>query len=38
MGFKYFNDKFKNDEYVNAFIYRGYRDAINSYNGALGKL
>ena len=38
MGVKYFNDKFKNDEYVNAVIYRGYRDAINSYNGALAKL
>lgn len=38
MGVKYFDNKFKNDEYVNAIIYRGIRDAINSYNGALGKL
>ena len=39
MGVEYFNEKFGiNNAYVNAVIFRGIDEAINSYNGELGKL
>jgi len=39
MGFEYFNEKFgKNNPYVNSVIFTGFDEAINSYNGELGKL
>ena len=39
MGFEYFNEKFgKKNPYVNSVIFRGIDEAINSYNGELGKL
>lgn len=39
MGFKYFEEKFgNNNPYVNSVIFTGYEEAINSYNGELGKL
>lgn len=39
MGFEYFNEKFgKNNPYVNSVIFTGFEEAINSYNGELGKL
>ena len=39
MGFAYFNEKFGNkNPYVNSVIFKGIDEAINSYNGELGKL
>ena len=39
MGVDYFNEKFGiNNPYVDAVIFRGIDEAINSYNGELGKL
>ena len=39
MGVEYFDEKFGiNNPYVNAVIFRGIDEGINSYNGELGKL
>ena len=39
MGFEYYNETFgTSNRYVDAVIIEGYKKAINSYNGALGKL
>tara|TARA_R100001082_G_scaffold97029_2_gene64782 strand:+ start:2309 stop:5533 length:3225 start_codon:yes stop_codon:yes gene_type:complete len=39
MGSEYFNEKFgTTNAYVDSVIYAGFNEAINSYNGELGKL
>ena len=39
MGFEYYNETFgTSNRYVDAVIIEGYKKAINSYNGELGKL
>jgi hypothetical protein len=39
MGFEYFQEKFgTTNAYVDSVIYAGFNEAINSYNGELGKL
>ena len=39
MGFEYFEEKFGlTNAYVDSVIYAGFNEAINSYNGELGKL
>ena len=39
MGGKYFLEKFgQKNQYVNSVIFQGINDALNSYNGELGKL
>jgi hypothetical protein len=39
MGKEYYLEKFgKQNQYVNSVIFKGINEAINSYNGELGKL
>lgn len=39
MGKEYFLEKFgQKNQYVNSVIFQGINDALNSYNGELGKL